>query len=290
MGSGNQRGEADVQRVGDADHLGPGEQTPVAVLGDGDWDEVLLRRAARHGGMGPRRSVSCKANGMCCICWVPNPLPHLQVLHEKEDEEEEGGRWVLRLVKMPDDDLEMEFLCAYEFRAWKAHIETAILRAERKPDYTAIVGIENTLSNLISRSLLPLFEPEQIIEKNHLAVLSGCVVCSQGSTWWGSHDWKRRWVVLHQNFMCIRPDKAFPQRNLVIPLREVKCWSNPIHNHPNTLEVTGPFIGSKMFCFDDEEGCNKWKMAITSAIFASNPEDATTDKIHQTATDKRGIV
>eukprot|EP00754_Rhynchopus_humris_P050679 Rhum_TRINITY_DN9102_c0_g1::Rhum_TRINITY_DN9102_c0_g1_i1::g.31559::m.31559 len=191
--------------------------------------------------------------------------------------------------RKPENRFTMQFEGnSYEMQVWLVQLKTAVCRAERRPDATRIVELENELDGVVRRPVLPLFNPQVAVEVSHIATLSAYVVCSCGRAWFSSHDWKRRWVVLHQAWMCVRPDKASPDDNLVLPLREVELRDAPTEEHPHVFEIVGPFVGSKLFYFDDAEMFTKWKRAVQYAILVSNPE-AKLNLLEEAQTDERGL-
>ena len=191
--------------------------------------------------------------------------------------------------RKPENRFTMQFEGnSYEMQVWLVQLKTAVCRAERRPDATRIVELENDLDSVVRRPVLPLFNPQVAIEVSHVAALSAYVVCSCGRAWFSSQDWKRRWVVLHQAWMCVRPDKASPDDNLVLPLREVELRDAPTEEHPHVFEIVGPFVGSKLFYFDDAEMFTKWKRAVQYAILVSNPE-AKLNLLEEAQTDERGL-
>eukprot|EP01064_Diplonema_japonicum_P020758 TRINITY_DN3033_c0_g1_i1.p1 TRINITY_DN3033_c0_g1~~TRINITY_DN3033_c0_g1_i1.p1 ORF type:complete len:460 (+),score=93.75 TRINITY_DN3033_c0_g1_i1:34-1413(+) len=175
----------------------------------------------------------------------------------------------------------------YEYQVWLKQLETAALRAAKNVDYTQIAELENEIVDLIKRPILPLFESGLLPEDKHAHTLSGSIVTASGGNWFGAKDWKRRYVTLHLNWLCIRTEKSTFAGLEIVPFRETKCWQTPMSDHPHTLEISGPFMPTKYLCFDDENTCNTWKTSINSAIATSNPEDTLTNK-H--ATDQRGLV
>ncbi|KAJ9470950.1 hypothetical protein DIPPA_35393 [Diplonema papillatum] len=178
----------------------------------------------------------------------------------------------------------------YEFKVWTKQFETAVLRAEKKPDYTSIVALENQLQGMLKRPVLPMFDPNALSEKTQTTIMAGAVVCATGTSWLGGKDWKRRWVTLHTNWMCIRPEKASPAGLVVIPFRETKCFEKPLPGHPMTLEISGPFITPHYVAFDTKETFDEWRKAIISAVFVSNPEDSPTARVtEETETEHRGV-
>eukprot|EP01059_Diplonema_ambulator_P006940 TRINITY_DN1650_c0_g1_i6.p1 TRINITY_DN1650_c0_g1~~TRINITY_DN1650_c0_g1_i6.p1 ORF type:complete len:458 (+),score=110.64 TRINITY_DN1650_c0_g1_i6:74-1447(+) len=199
----------------------------------------------------------------------------------------EGTKTIRVVNERFDYAITVQLLNDYEYKVWLKQFETAALRAVKNPDYTRIVELENEMKDILKRPILPLFDGKSMPEEKTIHTLSGSIVTATGGGWFGGKDWKRRYLTLHPNWLCIRPEKTVLQGLEVLPFRETKCWQTPMPDHPHTLEISGTFIQSHYICFDDENTCRTWKAALLTAIATSNPEDTLNNN---NADEQRGLL
>eukprot|EP01063_Lacrimia_lanifica_P005417 TRINITY_DN13184_c0_g1_i1.p1 TRINITY_DN13184_c0_g1~~TRINITY_DN13184_c0_g1_i1.p1 ORF type:complete len:501 (+),score=143.73 TRINITY_DN13184_c0_g1_i1:208-1503(+) len=186
--------------------------------------------------------------------------------------------------------VELALGCVYEWRVWHAQLAAAALRAAGVTERAEFDDAEASLRGMLLRPLLPVLTPGELAEDQMPATLHGYIVVADSHTFLTGHNWGRRYVTLHRHCVVVRPEKKSAAGSVVLPLREAACWKHPIKERSavDTFEISGPFISKTLFCFDTTSEYDRWHAAVCAAVFASNPEDALTEKLKLQADEGAG--